>query len=94
MTACSTVAHRVQVGAGSTAAALSRGTCVTTGTTVAGVAAQIGTGAMTAAATTALAVRVTADTIGFTIGKGGTNSSQAKEAANGRGSDSLESLAA
>ena len=46
-----------------------------TGATVAGIASQVSAGALTATAATALAIGVAADAVGFTIGKGRTDTS-------------------
>ena len=67
------------------------GTGMTTSTTVAG-GAKIGADAVTAASATALAIGVTADAVGFTVGEGGADATQTEKATNGCG-EGFENLA-
>lgn len=55
---------------------------------------QVGAGAMTTAATTALAVRVAANPIGLAIGKGDADLTQTEETSEGCGDDGFKGVAA
>ena len=81
------------VHASTIAASLTRGAGVATGAAVAG-RSQIGTGAMAAATTTALALRVTADAIRLAIGKGCTDAAQAEQTPHSGGGKGFEGMAA